>query len=135
MTSIGMIEEFGRNAGKVWHTLNTQGALPESKLMNATMLNENALHAAVGWLAREDKVRKDIFVYKLGETNLTTKIGDDAGKVWSVLVNHKEIEISTVGRTLAENTKMEEKDVYAALGWLAKEGKIETKSILRPKSQ
>lgn len=135
MTQIGMIEEFGRNAGKVWSILNTHGPLPEAKLMNTSMLNENALSAAIGWLAREDKVRKDIFVYKLGETNLTTKIGDDAGKVWSVLVNQKEIDISTVGRTLADNTKMEEKDVYAALGWLAREGKIETKSILRPKSQ
>jgi len=134
MTSIGMIEEFGRNAGKVWGILNAHGPLPEAKLMNTSMLNENALSGAIGWLAREDKVRKDIFVYKLGETNLTTKIGDDAGKVWSVLLNQKEIDISTVGRTLAENTKMEEKDVYAALGWLAREGKIETKSILRPKS-
>ena len=30
---------------------------------------------------------------------------------------------------------MNEKDAYAALGWLAKEGKIETKSLLRPKTQ
>lgn len=129
-----MIEEFDRNAGKVWSILNTTGPQSETKLMNTTMLNENALNAAIGWLAREDKVRKDIFVYKLGETNLTNKIGADAGKVWDILVNQKEIDLNTVGKTLAGISKMEEKDIYAALGWLAREGKIETKSILRPKS-
>lgn len=135
MTTLSMIDEFGRNAGKLWSILNTQGPLSETKLMNTTMLNENALYAAIGWLARENKVRKDIFVYKIGETNLTNKIGDDAGKIWSVLVNQKEIDIPAVGKTLSDTTKMDEKDVYAALGWLAREGKIETKSILRPKSQ
>jgi len=30
--------------------------------------------------------------------------------------------------------KMNEKDVFAALGWLAREGKLETKNILRPKN-
>ena len=129
-----MLEEFDRNAGKVWSILNTHGPLSEAKLMNTTMLNENALYAAIGWLARENKVRKDIFLYKLGETNLTNKVGDDAGKIWSALCNQKEIELSTVGKTLAQMGKMEEKDAFAALGWLAREGKLETKSILRPKS-
>ena len=134
MTAVGMLEEFDRNAGKVWSTLNTQGPLSEAKLMNMTMLNENALYAAIGWLARENKVRKDVFTYKLGETNLTTKVGDDAGKIWSVLCNQKEIDLSMVGKTLSQIGQMNEKDAYAALGWLAREGKLETKSILRPKS-
>ena len=133
MTSISMVDEFERNAGKIWSILNSKGPLSEAKLMNITMLNENALYAAIGWLAREDKVHKDVFVYKLGGTNLTGKIGDDAGKIWSVLVNQKEIDMSSVGKTLAENGKMNEKDAYAALGWLAREGKIETRSLLRPK--
>jgi len=56
MTTIGIIEEFGRNAGKVWSILNTQGPLSEAKLMNSSMLNENGLYAAVGWLARDGKI-------------------------------------------------------------------------------
>jgi len=134
MTTISLVEEFNRNAGKIWNILNTQGPLSETRLMNVTMLNENALYAAIGWLAREDKVRKDVFTYKLGGTNLTSKIGADAGKIWSILTNYKEIDISSIGKILADNAKINEKDTYAALGWLAREGKIETKNIIRPKS-
>ena len=134
MTSISMLEDFGRNAGKVWGTLNMQGPLSEAKLMNTTMLNENALYAAIGWLARENKVRKDVFLYKLGETNLTNKIGIDAGKIWQVLVKQKEIDITSVGKILSQFGNLDEKDVYAALGWLAREGKLETKNILRAKN-
>ncbi|OGS40009.1 MAG: hypothetical protein A3K77_06095 [Euryarchaeota archaeon RBG_13_31_8] len=129
-----MVEEFGRNAGKVWSTLNNYGPLSEAKLMNTTMLNENALYAAIGWLARENKVRKDVFLYKLGETNLTDAIGEKAGKIWDVLINQKEIDISTAGKLLMQMGQMNEKDVFAALGWLAREGKLETKNILRPKN-
>jgi len=129
-----MVEEFGRNAGKVWSTLNNYGPLSEAKLMNTTMLNENALYAAIGWLARENKVRKDVFLYKLGETNLTDAIGEKAGKIWDVLTNQKEIDISTAGKLLMQMGQMNEKDVFAALGWLAREGKLETKNILRPKN-
>ena len=129
-----MVEEFGRNAGKVWTTLNSYGPLSEVKLMNTTMLNENAFYAAIGWLARENKVRKDVFLYKLGETNLTDAIGEKAGKIWDVLCNQKEIDLATVGKILMQKGEMNEKEVFAALGWLAREGKLETKNILRPKN-
>lgn len=129
-----MVEEFGRNAGKVWTTLNSYGPLSEVKLMNTAMLNENAFYAAIGWLARENKVRKDVFLYKLGETNLTDAIGEKAGKIWDVLCNQKEIDLATIGKILMQKGQMNEKDVFAALGWLAREGKLETKNILRPKN-
>lgn len=129
-----MVEEFGRNAGKVWTTLNSYGPLSEVKLMNTAMLNENAFYAAIGWLARENKVRKDVFLYKLGETNLTDAIGEKAGKIWDVLCDQKEIDLATVGKILMQMGQMNEKDVFAALGWLAREGKLETKNILRPKN-
>ena len=131
---INIEEEFGRNAGKVWHILNTQGPLGEGRLMNSSMLNENSLYAAIGWLARENKIRKDVSVYRLGATNLVNKIGDDAGKIWNILITQKEVDIPTLGKTLSQTAQIDEKDVYAALGWLAQEGKIETKSILRPKN-
>jgi len=129
-----MVEEFGRNAGKVWTTLNSYGPLSEVKLMNTAMLNENAFYAAIGWLARENKVRKDVFLYKLGETNLTDAIGEKAGKIWNVICNQKEIDLATIGKILMQKGQMNEKDVFAALGWLAREGKLETKNILRPKN-
>lgn len=129
-----IIDEFGRNAGKVWNTLNNYGPLSEAKLMNTTLLNENALYAAIGWLARENKVRKDLFLFKLGETNLTEVIGEKAGKIFNILCNQKEIDLNSAGKILMQMGNMDEKDVYAALGWLAREGKLETKNILRPKN-
>jgi len=129
-----LLDEFGRNAGKVWSILNTYGPLSEAKLMNTSLLNENALYAAIGWLARENKIRKDVFLYKLGETNLTDAIGQKAGKIWDIICTQKEIDVLTAGKILTQTGHMDEKDVFAALGWLAREGKLETKNILRPKN-
>ncbi|MGF3554254.1 MAG: winged helix-turn-helix domain-containing protein [Thermoplasmatota archaeon] len=132
--TINIVDEFGRNAGKVWNTLNNYGPLSETKLMNTTLLNENDLYAAIGWLARENKVRKDVFLYKLGETNLSDVIGEKAERIWNILCNQKEVDISSAGKILMQIGNMSEKDVFAALGWLAREGKLETKYVLRPKS-
>ena len=50
---------------------------------------------------------------------LLEKIGTNAGLVWSVLEN-KELNVKIVKKT----TKLAEKDLNLALGWLAREGKI-----------
>jgi hypothetical protein len=134
MGMTNLLDEFGRNAGKLWSILNTHGPLSEAKLMNTSLLNENALYAAIGWLARENKIRKDVFLYKLGETNLTDAIGEKAGKIWDILLTQKEIDILNAGKILTQIGHMNEKDVFSALGWLAREGKLETKNILRPKN-
>ena len=47
------------------------------------------------------------------------KIGINAGVVWKVLSNGK-LEV----KTLKKAVKLAEKDLYAALGWLAREEKI-----------
>lgn len=48
------------------------------------------------------------------------KIGNYAGKVWQVIDENKEIKISD----LKKITKMDIKDLYLALGWLARENKV-----------
>ncbi len=48
------------------------------------------------------------------------KIGSNAGLVWSALVGKSEVNLKEVKKT----TKLTEKDLYAALGWLAREEKI-----------
>lgn len=48
------------------------------------------------------------------------KIGINAGVVWKALENVKELDI--IG--LKKATKLTEKDLSYALGWLAREGKI-----------
>jgi len=124
-----LLEELGHNAGKIWITLHEHGPLSETKLLSQTMLETPQFHAAVGWLARENKICKNGSVYKLGTTNLTPKIGNDAGKLWTVLATKKELDFSSLGKT----AKIRQQDAYSALGWLARENKIETKIVTTPK--
>jgi len=123
---INIMDEFGRNAGAVWKTLNVHGPLPETRLMELTKLHEDEFHAAVGWLARENKICKTGSVYKLGETNLTTKIGESAGKLWKILETHGTFDTTD----LSTWAQIEERDAYTALGWLARENKIEAKTSI-----
>jgi len=56
----------------------------------------------------------------LDSTNLESKIGTNAGKVWKVLDIWGELDVSTITRL----TRTDEQDVYSSLGWLAREDKI-----------
>jgi hypothetical protein len=127
-----IIAEFGQNAGKVWQVLNEKGPLSEIKLINTTFLNEHQLCAAVGWLARENKICRNGTVYKIGGTNLEGKIGFDAGKIWTVLSQQQtDVDISSLVRL----TRIDVKDVYSAIGWLARENKIDAKNVMKQKNQ
>jgi hypothetical protein len=127
MTNI--YEEFGKNAGDIWKTLNTYGPQTETRLKENTKLHDHAFYSALGWLARENKICKDGPVYKLGETNLTTKIGADAGKVWTILEAKGNLDVWEASTAL----HMDEKDIYSAIGWLARENKIEAKPTPVPR--
>lgn len=48
------------------------------------------------------------------------KIGFDAGKIWQVIANRKTVKVLD----LKHSTKMDNKDIFFALGWLAREGRI-----------
>ena len=121
-----VVEEFGYSAGKVWNELNTHGPLNEKDLLKNTKLPKNDIYAAIGWLARENKIQYENNLYLLGETNLSDEIGKDAGKIWETLEKHKEIDISSISRI----AKIKETNVYHALGWLAREDKILVKKGL-----
>jgi hypothetical protein len=117
---IDIVEEFGLNAGRVWKALNERGILTESQLMEESSLRKNELFAAIGWLARENKINKEGICYKLDTTNLTSKIGTDAGTIWQILVK----EGNSDSKNISKMTNLNEQDIYLALGWLAREGKI-----------
>ena len=120
---VDAIEKFGQSAGKIWKTLNKYGVLPESTLKKNTRLTDKEFYAAVGWLARENKISKTGAKYQLSETNLTDKIGNAAGKIYNVLVKKGgEIDVTSISRI----TKIKTNDAYSALGWLARENKIYT---------
>ena len=50
----------------------------------------------------------------------TIRIDSDAGIIWQVINDNKDIKITD----LKKLTKMEIKNIYLALGWLAKENKV-----------
>ena len=113
--------KFGMVAGKIWAALEGQRCLKKDKILKALQINENEFYSGIGWLARENKIfEEDEVGYGLGPTNLTAKIGINAGKVWKVMDIWGEVNISTIVR-LAD---IGEKEIYSALGWLAKEDKI-----------
>lgn len=120
---INTLEQFGRNAGKVWEMLNANGSLAEAELIETTSLRPYEFHIAVGWLAKENKIRKDGEFYQLDETNLNDKIGEDAGKIWTVLYAEGKTDMLHISKL----TQIEEMDTYLAIGWLARENKIRLK--------
>ena len=124
-----IIKSFGHNAGKLLQTLETEGPQVQTKLMKKIHLRDEEFFGAIGWLARENKVCRDKRTYKIGETNLTTEIGTNAGKVWEVLKKRNDLDVTTISRL----SKVSKKDCYSALGWLAKEEKISAKIAVRKK--
>lgn len=51
---------------------------------------------------------------------MVEKIGIDAGKVWTKLDEEGRMNV----RSLRNAIKLTERDTFAAIGWLAKEGKL-----------
>ena len=118
---IDVTEEFGLNAGRIWRTLNESGPLTEIQLIQDTGLRENEFYAAVGWLARENKIKRDNRKYQLDETNLAFEIGEDAGKILTTLNTKDEINTNQISRMV----NLDERNIFSALGWLARENKIQ----------
>ena len=114
-------ESFGKNAGKIWEILNKNNQLSKENILKKTKLREIDFYTGLGWLAKENKVFKlNEDEFKLGFSNLDEKIGTNAGKVWKVMDIWGEVDISTISRL----AYIDKQDVYAALGWLAREDKI-----------
>ena len=51
-----MIVKIGTNAGLVWKVLNEGGRMNVKQLKKATKLIDKDLYAALGWLAKENKL-------------------------------------------------------------------------------
>ena len=120
---IDVSEEFGFNAGRVWTALKDNGPLTLNQLIEETSLRQNEVLAAVGWLARENKIRKEGEVFCLDQTNLTFTIGGNAGKIWNALFENGELDTNNISKLI----KLDESDTFSALGWLARENKIHLK--------
>ena len=53
-------ETIGLNAGAVWNALAAADAMGVKQLKKVTKLKDKELYAALGWLAREDKVEINV---------------------------------------------------------------------------
>ena len=51
-----MKEKIGTDAGNIWKILDMQGAKSVKDLKKAAKLNDKEIFAAIGWLAREEKL-------------------------------------------------------------------------------
>lgn len=68
-------QSIGQNAGLVWRLLDHNRKWEYNELKEATGLSDRDLNAAIGWLAREDKIqfetsKKDGHDYLYLELNL-----------------------------------------------------------------
>lgn len=52
-----MQNEVGQTAGKIWETLEKHGELSVSKLPTAVKEKPVVAYQALGWLARENKIK------------------------------------------------------------------------------
>jgi len=123
---INTIEQFGRNAGMVWDILYKNNLLTDLELKELTSLRDYELYIAIGWLAKENKIKKNGEYFKLDVTNFGNEIGKNAGLIWNFLSNQGDTDIEN----LLIKTKIDEKDLYLAIGWLARENKIKIKKNL-----
>lgn len=122
---MGIIDNFGEAAGRIWHELDQHGSLNQNRLMKTVNLDEKLFFTAVGWLARENKISQYGLFYKLSASNLEETIGTNAGKLWHVFSRFGDIDEFYLPK-LAELSKEE---TYTALGWLAREGKVNAMMI------
>ena len=112
---------FGTNAGKIWDALNKNGCVEKEKLLDLTKLNEDEFYSGIGWLARENKIYLEKEnSYKLDKTNLEPKIGTHAGKIWKILDIWGDADFTTLKRL----SDLQNSEIHCALGWLAREDKI-----------
>ena len=51
-----MKEKIGNDAGRVWQVLDVQGTKGIKELKKLIKLTDKEIYAAIGWLAREEKL-------------------------------------------------------------------------------
>ncbi len=49
--------DIGEDAGKIWHLINNDGKMSTSAAMKVLDLPERKMLMAIGWLARENKLK------------------------------------------------------------------------------
>jgi hypothetical protein len=113
---------YGYFAGKIWDALSNYGPLDKTSLVDNTKLNLDDFFIGIGWLARENKISKEMNCYKLDKTNLTYEIGEKAGKIWKYLELKGQADINSISKSI----NMNREEIFSAIGWLFRENKIKS---------
>ena len=108
---------FGTNAGKIWQALDSNKILTKNQIIEKTNISESEFFQAIGWLAKENKIKKEGEFFQLDKTNLHEKITSNAEKIRNIFATGK---ISI--KNLSNITQMNKEEYNLALGWLAREG-------------
>ena len=74
---VNIIDQFGQNAGKIWRTLNSNGALTKKELIKETNLSLRDFYAAIGWLARENKIFQNGKLFAIDENEFNNLENND----------------------------------------------------------
>ena len=123
-----MVEEIiGINAGKIWASLESSGSLTKHQIQRKTQLTDDEFDQAIGWLARENKVKKVGEFFSLDQTNLTELIGEKAGFLFQTLQRMPH-DITAI-HDITDFTKEE---LNQSIGWLSREGNIPVSSETDP---
>ncbi len=56
-TTVMIKNEIGSHAGKIWQLLLKRGSMTIRQLGELSGLKESMIHLALGWLARENKIK------------------------------------------------------------------------------
>jgi hypothetical protein len=110
---------IGTNAGKVWHVLHDKEIATRYQIINETAIEASEVDAALGWLARENKVCRNGEFFLLGDTNMEQTIGLNAEILFNVL---KTVPYSL--SALHEITDLNTIEIHQAIGWLSRAGDI-----------
>ena len=57
LENTNLSNSIGENAGKVWRLLNSAGQVDISSIADIANISINDAYSALGWLAREDKIK------------------------------------------------------------------------------
>lgn len=69
-----MQKQISETAGVLWHTLGEHGSLPVANLAKYVRGDKDVAHIALGWLARENKVKFE----NKGKTSLVCLTNEEA---------------------------------------------------------
>ena len=78
MTNINMRDRIGLTAGEIWQALKKKNEISVAQLPKVVKEKSLVIHGALGWLAREDKIR-----FRGDDVSLSVSLSETERKVTS----------------------------------------------------